>query len=278
MAHFPLKRRQTKKPVNPKWDSSNPIVANATSLLSLTNRGATPYDDAEKASWTADTTNGTAPYKYQPVDGSIQFARQDIDEAGIAYYSQSTGLDPETNPVFVMCTYTVLAAPSAANKGVLQLADATRDGTPSLLLRSKSATELGLYAGGIDRYLNIPIDIGNKHVLIYRYDGNTEYDFYDSAKGVWENLSSAVVGNGTTSDKFWLGTGYNAELPVSFEMFVGSVGYAPSLAECKELAKNPYSLYQKTTQLIDITVPAVGGFQPVWAKNTNTLLGNCFYV
>jgi len=255
MSLFPRRIPWTKKPNQPKWDFSNPIVSNATSLLSLTNRGAEPYDDAEKASWTADTTNGSTPYQYQPVDGSMQFARQDIDEAGICYKSSTFQGTSNTNPLFVFLSFTVLAAPTAASKGIFQVADVARDGTPNIFLGAQDASNLRLYARNGYRFTDIPVTVGKKQFIIYCFDGANTHDFYASSKGVWETYAGGALG-ATASTSLWLGTGYNAELPASFEQLVVSDSYTPSLAELKSLAKNPCSLFQPRTQYIDLTAVA----------------------
>jgi hypothetical protein len=105
---------------------------------------------------------------------------------------------------------------------------------------------------------DIPVNVGERHVFIHRYDGVSEHDVYDSAKGVWESFSGASTQH-HIDDRLWIGTGFNAQLPCSFELFVAGMGTAPSLAALKSAALNPYQILKPKTQPVYWTVGAASG-------------------
>ena len=271
MAGYVLKRKPTRKPLKPVFDSTHPAVRKADHLLSFdrVDENGAPWDEAQKAFWATNTTNGTTPYKKQSVSGSMQLARQDIDEAGIAYQAPATGLNPNNVPVFVIVGFTVLQAPSASWRGIISLGNLLRDSSGCWNITSNGTTEFQSWIGG-SRFL-APIEVGKKHFIIYRYDGVDQHQQYNSALGYWQTLTQAAS-NGTTSDSLWLGTAYTGELPVAFDFLVSSVGSAPSIATCESLVKNPYQVFKPKAQYIDISV-AAGGFQAAWARNANQIIG-----
>ena len=227
------------------FDPNHEVVSNATSLVSfdVIDANGAPYDDAAAAYWTADTTNGATVYAKETINSVTQLARQDIDEAGIAYQAPATGLDPDTNAWWFMMSYNVIAAPTASGKGVFSLANTVRDASSCFNLTSQSATEFHHWIAGGFRFTATPVSVGTQHFVIYKYDGVNAHDYYDSEYGSWRSLASAPGSNGDTLSSFWLGTGWNAELPASFEYLVGAVGYAPSFATMESLVADPYQVF-----------------------------------
>ena len=227
------------------FDPTHEVVINATSLLSFDVIGASgePYDDATESYWTPDTTNGVIAYAKETINGVTQLARQDIDEAGITYQAPVTGLDPDTNPWWFMMSYNVIAAPSGSGKAIFQLANTIRDGSACFNMYSQNTTQFQHWIAGAARFLATPINVGTQHFVIYKYDGVNAHDYYDSEYGSWRTLAAAPGTNGDTLSGFWLGTGWNAELPASFEYLVGAVGYAPSMTVMESLVLDPYQVF-----------------------------------
>jgi len=246
---------RTSKPSYPKFDLSHPVIKAADHHLSFSNRGI--YDEKAGVEWTSVTTNGTTEYAHDPINGSMHFVRQDIDESGIVYQAPLNGLDPATNPLFFVLSYTVLSAPTGSSKAFIQIGNSTRDGSPLFNRTSESTTTFRSWIGGW-QFAGTPVNVGEKHLLIVRYDGINHWDFYDSADGVWQTLTNAAS-NGGVSAGFWLGTGFAAELPVAFEYFVGGIGNAPPLEAFKDVVKNPYQLFAPQIRNIDVIVPIVSG-------------------
>lgn len=251
----------TRKPLKPVFDLLHPAIKNADNLLSFDRVASdgSPWDDAAKVFWVPDTTGGTTAYKKQPIRNSMQFARQDIDESGICYKAPVTGLNPNNVPIFVMVGYTVLAAPAGSWRGIISIGNTRRDSSGCWNITSNGATNWQSWVGG-SRF-PAPLEVGKKHFIIYRFDGNTGHQQYNSTNGYWQTLTQASS-NGTTSDHLWLGTAYIGELPVAFDYLVGSIGSAPSIDVCNSLVKNPYQIFKPKTYIIsDAVAPPVTGIE-----------------
>ena len=227
------------------FDPTHAVVINATSLVSgdVIDANGAPYDDAAEVFWATDTTNGATPYAKEIINGVSQLARQDIDESGIAYLAPITGLDPDTNAWWFMASYNVIAAPSTSGVAILSLANAVRDGGSSFNLTSESTTLLHHWIAGAWRFIGTPVSVGTQHFVIYKYDGTGTHDYYDSEYGSWRQVTGVAGTNGNATSRFLLGTGWTAELPSSFEYFVGAIGYAPSFAELESLVADPYQVF-----------------------------------
>ena len=289
MSIIDKKRILTKKPSSPRFDFSHPIVSGissfyakptaggkgAASLLAFDrNRGALPYNDAKGDSWAADTTNGTEAYKYQSVDGIMQFARQDIDEAGICYDSPDAGVgvNPNSTATFMFVGYTILKAPTASNRAIFSIQNQTRHNNPSFNAHSNGTTAMRIWGPGDAYQYDFPINVGKKSYFLYRFDGVDNHWFYDSNNGQWKEVT-ATQNNAGTDSHFTLGSGFQVELPVSFEFFMGSFGYVPTIAECMNLVKNPYQIFESKTQTIFFEDAVAAGFQPAWARNQTSMIG-----
>jgi len=233
-----------RKPVGKvKIDWSHPLAKNASDLILFDGKHSAPFDEVSKSTFTADTTHGALEYKYQPINGSLAFARQDLDESGISYHGEATGVDEKVNPVFIFMIYTILAAPSGSSKAIFQregIAVGSRSGNPGILITSQSTTMLHFYTNSAYLFTNIPVNVGERHIMAYRYDGVNQHQLYDSAKGVWEKVTSAGNNKATTGDVNWLGTGYTAELPVAFELFIAGSGKSPTQEALNATIQDPY--------------------------------------
>lgn len=265
----------TSKPDIPEFDFTHPVVRNATSLVSFHEVGTNgePWDDAAKEFWTANTLSGTIPYQKQNVAGAKQLARQDIDNAGIVYQAPITLEYANTGkPFWFMLSYTILEAPDQLYRGVFAVQGSARAASFPICINSQDTTYMRVWCASAFRFQNVPVAVGEKHFVIYRYDGVGNHDFYDSQYGSWRTEYLPHDDGSDLTDGFWLGTGYLAELPCAFEYVVGAFNYAPTTEELESLALNPYQVFKPKKRILSL-VEAGTGFNPAWAREANNLIG-----
>jgi len=245
----PGKKERTSKNREAELDLNNPIVKASYDILLLNGGAIPPVDELNGNVWSADTSNGSEPYSYQDVNGSISLTRQDLDENGITYGGAQSPVDTNINPHFFALIYTILVTPTDSYQSIIQRSNIPRSGTPAYGFNSVNATSLQFYANGGGRFINIPVTPGKTEIVFYRYDGNSKHHFYTSAKGYWETYEGGSRYY-NSDDVFWLGSGYNRELPCAFELVINRAGHVPSLDDCKSFVQNPYQILKPQRKFI----------------------------
>ena len=269
------KKERTSKNREAALDLNNPIVKASYDILLLNGGPIPPVDELNGNVWSADTSAGSEPYSYQDVNGSLSLTRQDLDEEGITYGGAQSPVNTDNNPHFFALIYTILISPTDKFRAVIQRSNTPRSSAPAYGFNSKSITHLKFYINGGDRFQNIPITLGKTEIIFYRYDGISNHHFYTSAKGFWETYVGGS-NNYNSDDVFWLGSGYDRELPCAFELVINGAGQVPSLEDCKSFVQNPYQILKPRRKFFvlgsgDVEPPAPGNKLYLGATEITTL-------
>ena len=225
---------------NVKVDWSHPVSANAETILLFNDKRNTPLNSVSGNLWTEDTTFSSTPFEYRPINGNLCFASQETALDGISYYGEPSGVLGGNPPNYQILIFTVLVTPVTSPSAVAQRATGKRSPTPFWLLTSESSTNLKFYKGGTYRNNTIPMLVGQRQIIISRAGGvDNSQSFYSSAKGFWEHNFYADI-NQHAANKDWIGTGYNKDLPVAFELLISGYGKAPTIPQLDAFITNPY--------------------------------------
>lgn len=221
------------QPLGPvRLDANNEIVKKA-SVLTLFNEGRFPPVDCKtNKAWTINTTYSGA-FSPGVEAGKKCVHRTDLDEAGNVLSFPSTVA--AASPFFVLIEFCILAAPSSGLKGIFCISDFARGSNPCLLLTSEDASSIKLYFAAEYKVTGIDAQVGKWHRLAFLYNGST----WIVLLNVPNYRISGTATSGGTRDYHYIGSGYNAELPCAFSMYISGNSNLPE-ALAKSWMSDPY--------------------------------------
>ena len=236
------------------WPYSPPAPADAT--LS-TDTAATSLMSGCVAWWPLTDGSGSSPADVSGNSetltngGSSEWGVQSVGNVAVtnnntgAYYSSDSafstmigGSTPATDPWTISFWVSIhLEAFAYGEDGILSIGSSSNDGTPFLIIQRHFAA-FRFYWGGA--YTNVS-GVSNRTWanVTLTFDGTTMDCYVDGALGGTRTSAGA---NGSTSDKFWIGTGYNNNdtAPDDYFQNVRIWNRALSTDEITLLAERPF--------------------------------------
>ena len=236
------------------WPYNPPAPADAT--LS-TDTAATSLMSGCVAWWPLTDGSGSSPADVSGNSetltngGSSEWGVQSVGNVAVtnnntgAYYSSDSafstmigGSTPATDPWTISFWVSIhLEAFAYGEDGILSIGSSSNDGTPFLIIQRHFAA-FRFYWGGA--YTNVS-GVSNRTWanVTLTFDGTTMDCYVDGALGGTRTSAGA---NGSTSDKFWIGTGYNNNdtAPDDYFQNVRIWNRALSTDEITLLAERPF--------------------------------------
>ena len=220
--------------VRPDW--SHPLLKNSLDVIFF---NVVDNNLAQHARW----AYGTAVWPAQIIAGEKCYGRADIDEDGGYFFQQSAhGRTSSADPFYVLLSFCLLAAPSAATKGLFCIGSSSTDGSAEVLVNSQDTSNLRLYINGNYQITDIPVVVGSWQQMAIQYSpAGGKWSVYSSVTGQQHNYGSTAHANFSTTDRLWAGSGYNAQLPAGWRILVHGIGELPDDI-FKSWVKDPWQI------------------------------------
>ena len=116
---------------------------------------------------------------------------------------------------------------------------------------------------------------GDTVTVHFTYDG-ANMRVYENGLLLGIANRAGTFSNGASPWRFmqdFAGGESNAEALDGTTLVVNVWERALSARECLDMSNNSYQMLEPRTQLLPLTVTAVSGFQPAWARNSNQIIG-----